>query len=125
MEHLMNREGTVLSIDEVSRRIKIPKHTLRFWEKVFHGILIPLRTRGGQRRYAPENIAMLMEIDRLRRNGMGLSEIRRRLDTGGEETPASSNKIDLLANRVAEVVKSEVSHFLGKSQFFDVPEEIK
>ena len=44
-------EHEALSIAEISNKLKIPKHTLRFWEKEFHGMIVPLRTQGGQRRY--------------------------------------------------------------------------
>ncbi len=39
-----------LTIKEVSELTSIPTHTLRFWEKEFDSILVPLRTPGGQRR---------------------------------------------------------------------------
>ena len=110
----MNGENSPWSIEAVSRQLRIPKHTLRFWEKEFEGILIPFRTAGGQRRYTPENMVMIGEINRLRRNGMGLAEIKRRLIASEQGTRAGSDRIDLLASRVAEVVKAEVSQFFQK-----------
>jgi DNA-binding transcriptional MerR regulator len=57
---------------------------------------------------------MIEEINRLRRNGMGLAEIKKRLIASDLGTRTGSDRIDLLASRVAEVVKAEVSQFFQK-----------
>lgn len=104
----------LLSIQEVSDLLKIPKPTLRFWEKELDGIIVPLRTQGGQRRYTAENISVVEEIKELRKRGMSLAEIKRKLSNSGKVKGDHSNsdRIDLLANRVAEVVRAEVHRFL-------------
>ncbi|MBW1740021.1 MAG: MerR family transcriptional regulator [Deltaproteobacteria bacterium] len=109
----MDIRDQLSSIQEVSDRLKVPKHTLRFWEKEFEGILVPLRTQGGQRRYTAENIFIVEEIKKLRKRGMSLAEIRRKLSNSNKvkEDPSNSSTIDLLAERVAEVVKAEVYRF--------------
>lgn len=107
----MSQGNPLFTISEVSRRLNIPKHTLRFWEREFEGIMIPPRTKGRQRRYTPENVALIEEIKRRRQKGMSLPEIRDELNPGHSGRPSSSGKIDLLANRVAEVVKAEVYQF--------------
>ncbi|MBW2631807.1 MAG: MerR family transcriptional regulator [Deltaproteobacteria bacterium] len=121
-----NKEG-LISIQEVSGLLKVSKPTLRFWGKEFDGILMPMRTRGGQRRYTAENIAVIEEIKKLKKRGMNLPEIKRELGkaqmseagsqtcsqrsllrggrgTGDERT----DRIDLLTARAAEVVRAEV-----------------
>jgi len=105
-------EHEALSIAEISKRLKIPKHTLRFWEKEFNGMIVPLRTQGGQRRYGTEHVAVIEMIKKLRERGLSLSQIKRELDHGAREGQGRSNKIDLLATRVAEAVKAEVYNFL-------------
>ena len=107
----MEDERQRLTMSEASERLKIPKHTLRFWEKEFEGIFIPPRTKGGQRRYTPGNVAVIEEIKRRREEGMGLSQIKSELNNGNSDKHFNSSKIDLLANRVADVVKAEVYHF--------------
>ena len=107
----MIHENGLLTIEAVSRQLRIPKHTLRFWEKEFEGILIPSRTPGGQRRYTSENIVRIEEINRLRKNGMGLAEIKRKLMMNPQGGPTGPGRIDLLADRLAEVVKAEVRQF--------------
>ena len=100
----------------------MPKPTLRFWERAFDGIFVPLRTNGGQRRYAPEHISVIEEIKMLKKSGLSLVEIKRKLGKGQrsvvgcQRSETESQRagdgqmegIDLLAERVAEVVKMEV-----------------
>jgi DNA-binding transcriptional MerR regulator len=103
----------LLSIQEVSDRFKIPKPTLRFWEKELAGIIVPLRSNGGQRRYTAENISVVEEIKNLTKRGMSLAEIKRKLSNSDKAKGdySNSDRIDFLANRVAEVVKAEVNRF--------------
>ena len=133
----MNMKNRLLSIQEVSALLNVPKPTLRFWEKELDGIFVPFRTNGGQRRYTVENIAVIEEIKKLKRNGMSLLKIKRKLGKGqrsevrsqrsgrmskawGQMPEAGSHgsgdertdTIDLLADKVAEVVKAEVNSFL-------------
>jgi len=111
---------TTYSIQEASDRTNISKHTLRFWEKVLNGIIVPMRTEGGQRRYTADNLFMIEEIKRLKKKGLNLVDIKRVLDkTGGREPSMQNNsleKIDLLANRIAEVVKSALYNFIEEEK---------
>ncbi len=106
----MNRPEHHLTIQQLSLKLKIPKPTLRFWEKEFEGILVPLRTRGRQRRYTAEHISVIEEINNMRREGMSLTEIKRKLGSNNkvQYDNSISNGMDLLAERVAEVVRAEV-----------------
>jgi DNA-binding transcriptional MerR regulator len=140
----MNYQEQAITIQQVSQKLDVPKPTLRFWEREFVGILVPLRTNGGQRRYAPEHISVIEEIKMLKKAGLSLVEIKRKMGkgiddlligrfddwekerdgglmskAGGLMSKAGSLKsrngrtdgIDLLAERVAEVVKMEVLRF--------------
>ena len=73
----MHQNEKLHSIQEVSIQLNIPKPTLRFWEKEFEGILQPLRTDGGQRRYTCEHIAIVENINAFKKAGLSLAEIRR------------------------------------------------
>jgi len=69
-----------LTILEVSRLIGVSVHTLRYWEKVFPGILIPMRTEGGQRRYDKKSLAIVKEIFQLVRiEGYSIRGAKRKL----------------------------------------------
>ncbi len=102
-----------LTIQEVSQRLKVTKHTLRFWEKELDGLIVPLRTQGGQRRYTPEHLFIIEEIRRLKRKGLSLVHIKNKLDNSynAEEDNSNSQRIDLLANQIAEIVKSAIYRF--------------
>ena len=114
----MNQHEPLLSIQQLSERLSIPKPTLRFWEKELEGIIVPLRTRGGQRRYTLENISTIEEVNKLRMKGMSLAEIKKNLDDGNRVLYENSNtnQMDLLLNRIAEVVKTEVSNFFQREE---------
>ncbi len=107
-----------MTIQQISQKLKIPKPTLRFWEKEFEGILVPLRTRGGQRRYTSEHISVIEEINNLKRKGMSLAEVKDELQNNKKAKSGNSipNGMDLLAERVAEVVKEEVYRFLVRQE---------
>ena len=112
------QENNLLTINQVSDLLKIPKPTLRFWEKALAGIIVPLRSNGGQRRYTAENISVVEEIKNLRETGMSLAEVKRKLGKGQMSEAGSqrsgderTDRVDFLAERVAEVVRSEVLRF--------------
>ena len=110
----MHKQLQTFTIQEVSQMLSITKPTLRFWEKELEGIIVPLRTEGGQRRYTPKHLFIIGEIKRLKDRGLSLANIRSRLETGekrllGKNT--NPDKIDLLADHVAEMVKSAIYSF--------------
>ena len=107
----MDGKNQLLSILEVSEKLNVPKHTLRFWEKELNGLLVPLRTNGGQRRYTVENLSLLDEIKKCRDNGLSLPEIIEKISQSFERESSQPNKVDLLATRVAEAVRAEVYNF--------------
>ncbi len=53
-------------IKEVSKITGVPAHTIRFWERDFNEYLIPVRTRGGQRRYSSQDIEIIEKIKHFR-----------------------------------------------------------
>ena len=109
----MHREQE-FTISEVSRITNTPCHTLRFWEKEFTGILEPLRTKGGQRRYTEETVVLIEQIRRFREDGISLARIKRSLDCGEEEPVVHDVKIDLLAKRVSAIIRNEIYNFFAE-----------
>ena len=110
----MIKQGEQLfTIQQISLNLDIPKSTLRFWEKELEGIIDPLRTLGGQRRYTAEHITILEQIKGLRDSGKSLSEIKSYLNKGQNRNNDLSvyGNIDLLSDRIAEVVKTELYDF--------------
>jgi DNA-binding transcriptional MerR regulator len=77
-------------------------------------VVVPLRTHGGQRHYTEQNLLVPEEIKKCQESGLSLPEIGERIHRGWEKKEGPSNKIELLANRVAEVVKTEVYNFFKR-----------
>ena len=96
----------------------VSKHTLRFWEKTLNGIIVPLRTKGGQRRYTKHHIQIITEIMKMKKNGLSLNDIRKKMEKNGDaaEKDEKSSKIDMLANQIAEVVKESIYNFLSNDK---------
>ena len=96
----MNHDS--LAIADISKKLRVPKPTLRFWEKELNGMIAPLRTKGGQRRYSTENVSLIAMIKRMRDGGVSLPEVKRKLANRAREEKSDIGKIDLLATRIAE-----------------------
>lgn len=52
------------TIGEVTRALSIAAHVLRYWEDQFP-MLRPVKRSGGRRYYRPEDVALLVDINRL------------------------------------------------------------
>lgn len=111
----MNNSGQLYTIKQLSAKLQIPKPTLRFWEKELKGIIIPLRTQGGQRRYSVENLQAIEEVNKLRKSGMSIAAIRRAFENPSEPKKggAISADIDDLAEKIAVIIKKEVRQYLS------------
>jgi DNA-binding transcriptional MerR regulator len=107
-----------LPIREVSERLGIPKHTLRFWERELEGLITPVRTGGGQRRYTFEDVLTIHQIKSLKQQGFKLEDIKKKLNNHLDFTLKDANgqnNIDQLANKIADLVRLAVrSFFEGK-----------
>jgi DNA-binding transcriptional MerR regulator len=122
----MDQQEQLFTIQQLSKKLNIPKPTLRFWEKELEGLFVPLRTSGGQRRYTAEHISTIEEIKRLKGEGMSLLDIRRAFCKNRAGNISNTTKIDLLLNRITEVVKAEIASFLESeglnSKVFEIDE---
>lgn len=102
------------TIKEVSQITGIPSYTLRLWEKEFERNLVPSRTKGRRRRYKGEDISVIERIKGLKEQGISLMRIKERLGNTDKESNPDSTRINLLAKRIAEVVRSEVYWFFER-----------
>ena len=94
----------------MSEKLAIPKPTLRFWEKELEGIIVPLRTPGGQRRYNEKHLALVKNIKELKNNGLSLQEIRETINID-KDNSVISDEINRLSDRIAETIRSELFNF--------------
>lgn len=103
------------TIQQASRELNVPAHTLRFWEDKLDGLITPIRTPGGQRRYDAGLLRILAAVKELRGQGMSLAEVREVL-VRGEAPPAPKLRqtgIDQLAERLTRLVGTELSKMLA------------
>lgn len=71
------------TISEVSERLGVPQHVLRFWETRFPQIK-PVKRAGGRRHYRPDDIVLLTRIrELLRDEGYSIKGVQRLLKTRG------------------------------------------
>ena len=100
----MDFQEQAITIQQVSQKLDVPKPTLRFWEKEFEGILVLLRTNGGQT--CPQRSRHALHREALpRRTG---------LRGGRGSVDGRTDGIDLLAERVTQVVRLEVLRFFER-----------
>lgn len=102
------------TIQQLSERLNVPKPTLRFWEKELEGIIVPLRTPGGQRRYTNIHITVLEKIKELRDSGKSIPEIKTYFNNKNNNGKPIDDEtaIDILTERITELVKMEITNFL-------------
>ena len=111
----MEKTLQVFTIQQASDHSNVSKHTLRFWEKELEGIIVPLRTRGGQRRYTLKHLLIIEEIKRLKKKGLSLVEIKETLRNHRhthDAVPSRRVQIDFLADRISEIVKAAIYNIL-------------
>ncbi len=75
------------SINEVSKKLSVPAHTLRYWEKQFPVIIRPTTGAGGRRYYRTETVDRLLVIkDLLYNRGMTIAGVKKLLRDGNLPT---------------------------------------
>ena len=83
------------SINEVSKRLNVPAHTLRYWEKQFPIAIRPTTGAGGRRYYRTETVNKLIVIkDLLYTHGMTIAGVKKLMRDGN----LPSNTDELLAS---------------------------
>lgn len=71
------------SINDVSKRLEVPAHTLRYWEKQFPVAIRPTTGAGGRRYYRAETVDKLIVIrDLLYKHGLTIAGVKKLLRDG-------------------------------------------
>lgn len=79
----MENNEYFVSINDVSKRLNVPAHTLRYWEKQFPVAIRPTTGAGGRRYYRNETVAKLIVIrDLLYGHGMTIAGVKKLLRDG-------------------------------------------
>lgn len=97
------------SINEVSKRLNVPAHTLRYWEKQFPVAIRPTTGAGGRRYYRTETVNKLFVIkDLLYTHGLTIAGVKKLLRDGNLPSSADEVMSDEIAK--ADVVSVPVTH---------------
>lgn len=95
------------SINEVSKRLSVPAHTLRYWEKQFPVAIKPTTGAGGRRYYRSETVDRLIVIkDLLYMHGMTIAGVKKLLRDGNLPSSASDVSSAGVVPAAPSVVKS-------------------
>lgn len=83
------------SINDVSKRLSVPAHTLRYWEKQFPTAIRPTTGAGGRRYYRADTVEKIAMIkDLLYNRGMTIAGVKKMLHDGefpSADTVANNN----------------------------------
>lgn len=89
------------SINDVSKRLNIPAHTLRYWEKQFPTAIKPTTGAGGRRYYRAETVEKLMVIkDMLYTHGMTIAGVKKLLRDGNLPTSVGASASNFVPESV-------------------------
>ncbi|MDR1360751.1 MAG: MerR family transcriptional regulator [Rickettsiales bacterium] len=108
-----------LSINEVSKRLDIPAHTLRYWEKQFPTAVKPATGAGGRRYYRAETVGALSAIRGLLYDkGMTIAGVKKIIKEGGlERAEIEERRAEIKDNNSStESSLSEVINLLEKAR---------
>ena len=72
-----------MPISELSKKLDIPAHTLRYWEKEFPEVMTPTTGAGGRRYYRPEMVDNIAAIKKyLYADGYTIDGVKKLITTG-------------------------------------------
>lgn len=101
----MDKEYFV-SINEVSKRLSVPAHTLRYWEKQFPTAIRPTTGAGGRRYYRAETVARLETIKSLLYDhGMTIAGVKKLIHDG--DLPKSADDFAISKHEKAPVATQQ------------------
>ena len=97
--HSQDGDPATMAIGEVARRTGVTVPTLRAWERRY-GLLLPVRTAGGHRRYGDEDVQRVLAVLDLIGQGWAVGAAARRV--AGRRSPASPARppVDELRDRL-------------------------
>lgn len=102
----MNNEYFV-SINDVSKRLDVPAHTLRYWEKQFPTAIRPITGSGGRRYYRLETVDKLTVIrDLLYKNGLTIAGVKKLIHDGKLPRAATDFQPTNIGASVVNTIKS-------------------
>lgn len=101
-----------IPINEVAKRLDIPAHTLRYWEKQFGGAIKTTTGSGGRRYYRPEIVEKLETIKSLLYDkGMTIAGVKKMIHNGEFSSPEIQEMVSIKSEAVTNKIdKSEIDN---------------
>jgi DNA-binding transcriptional MerR regulator len=91
-------DRATMPIGEVARQTGMTVPTLRAWERRY-GLLVPVRTAGGHRRYSDEDVRRVLAVIELVRRGWGVGAAARQV-AGRRSARPADRPVDELRDRL-------------------------
>ncbi len=106
---------SLFTIGDISKSLNLPASTLRYWENVFTGLIHPVRTEGGQRRYSEKDFRSFQEIKKYKENGYSLNLIKIKFGENHQLKSIDKNEnIHKLADEIGLIVRNEIIRVLSE-----------
>jgi len=100
-----------IPINDVAKRLDIPAHTLRYWEKQFANVIKPTTGTGGRRYYRPEVVEKIAIIKSLLyTRGMTIAGVKKMVHNG------EFSNTDVIENNTPNIPTRQESFLQDDSQ---------
>ena len=114
-------DPATMSIGEVSRRTGVTVPTLRAWERRY-GLLVPVRTAGGHRRYSDDDVRRVLAVLELTGQGWAVAAAARRVAGQGSASPVRP-PVDELRDRLWSALDQALRELPAGTEAPASPEE--
>src|ERR671910_315634 len=114
-------DPAAMSIGEVSRRTGVTVPTLRAWERRY-GLLVPVRTAGGHRRYSDDDVRRVLAVLELTGQGWAVAAAARRVAGQGSASPVRP-PVDELRDRLWSALAQALRELPAGTEAPASPEE--
>jgi len=114
-------DPATMSIGEVSRRTGVTVPTLRAWERRY-GLLVPVRTAGGHRRYSDDDVRRVVAVLELTGQGWAVAAAARRVAGEGSASPVRP-PVDELRDRLWSALDQALRELPAGTEAPASPEE--
>jgi DNA-binding transcriptional MerR regulator len=113
-------DPATMSIGEVSRQTGVTVPTLRAWERRY-GLLVPVRTAGGHRRYSDDDVRRVLAVLELTGQGWAVAAAARRVAGQGSASPRPP--VDELRDRLWSALDQALRELPAGTEAPASPEE--
>jgi DNA-binding transcriptional MerR regulator len=111
-----------MSIGEVARRTGMTVPTLRAWERRY-GLMVPVRTAGGHRRYREEDVRRVLAVLELVRQGWSVGAAARQVAGRGSAASAARPPVDELRDRLWTALEQALRDLPAETEAAGPPSE--